>query len=299
MLLDEAGEIGRERRPDARLGKLAQIVDRAVDRDLERLAGMGVEHRHRPPAAEIGGDGLERALGGGEADSHRRPVAGRGDERFEPLEAEGEMDAALVAGERMDLVDDEVTNLAQAVARPRGEEQVERLGRGAKDMRRALGELGALARRGVAGAQPDPQLGRGQAEPRRRLPHPRQRQLEVAVEIVRQRLERRDVEDLNPVEARARVSSAATRSRQKRNAARVFPDPVGASRSVCSPRAIAGQPSACGGDGAAKVASNQARVGAENEASGESTGTELRLTAAPWRRHAARHDRPADGGATR
>src|SRR6185503_16384759 len=47
-----------------------------------------------------------------------------------------------------------------------------------------------------------------------------------------------------------------TRSIAHRNAVSVLPLPVGARMSVESPRAIAGQPCACGGVGAAKLARN-------------------------------------------
>ena len=46
-----------------------------------------------------------------------------------------------------------------------------------------------------------------------------------------------------------------------RNAASVFPEPVGAWISVWPPAAIAGQPSAWAGVGPANVRSNQERVG--------------------------------------
>src|SRR5919198_6082164 len=53
----------------------------------------------------------------------------------------------------------------------------------------------------------------------------------------------------------------------KRKAASVFPEPVGAWISVCSPEAIAGQPSFCAGVGSAKAPSNQARVREEKTSS--------------------------------
>ena len=56
-----------------------------------------------------------------------------------------------------------------------------------------------------------------------------------------------------------------------KNAARVLPVPVGAHTSVWSPAAMAGQPSAWGGVGAAKADANQARVGSENAARGSAT----------------------------
>jgi hypothetical protein len=46
----------------------------------------------------------------------------------------------------------------------------------------------------------------------------------------------------------------------ERNAASVFPEPVGAWMRTWPPAAIAGQPFACAGVGAAKFRSNHARV---------------------------------------
>src|SRR5437763_9317411 len=67
----------------------------------------------------------------------------------------------------------------------------------------------------------------------------------------------------------ATVPSAAVRSMAHRNAASVFPDPVGATTSVFSPRAIAAHAPDWAGVGSAKASANQARVRSENEASGE------------------------------
>jgi hypothetical protein len=55
-----------------------------------------------------------------------------------------------------------------------------------------------------------------------------------------------------------------------RNAASVFPDPVGAQINALRPDAIAGQPPACAGVGAANEDSNHARTGVENDASASS-----------------------------
>lgn len=74
-----------------------------------------------------------------------------------------------------------------------------------------------------------------------------------------------------------------------KNAASVFPDPVGAQIRVCSPAAIAGQPCAWAAVGSAKVERNQSAAagvkgvsesvgGAESEREEErrGTGTEYR-----------------------
>ena len=62
--------------------------------------------------------------------------------------------------------------------------------------------------------------------------------------------------------------SAASRSIAHRNAANVFPDPVGAMTSVLSPSAIADHASACASVGAAKVPLNHSLVRALNRESG-------------------------------
>jgi len=66
--------------------------------------------------------------------------------------------------------------------------------------------------------------------------------------------------------------SVISRSRHQRNAARVLPLPVGAQMSVCSPRAMAGQPCACAAVGASKAERNQSRVAGWNGASGSAWG---------------------------
>src|SRR5256885_13370202 len=66
------------------------------------------------------------------------------------------------------------------------------------------------------------------------------------------------------------------RSIAARNAARVLPEPVGASTSTLSPSAIAGQASSCARVGAWNVDSNHARVAGLNVASGSlPTDTEV------------------------
>ena len=56
----------------------------------------------------------------------------------------------------------------------------------------------------------------------------------------------------------------ASRSIDQRNAESVLPEPVGATTRACRPAAIASQAPTWAGVGAAKAASNQARVGSLN-----------------------------------
>ena len=88
-----------------------------------------------------------------------------------------------------------------------------------------------------------------------------ERALEVALNVVVQRLERRDVEDLHRVGERLRAApSTMSWFSSQRNAASVLPVPVGARMSVCAPLAIAGHPSRCGALGAPSVSRNHART---------------------------------------
>src|ERR671918_2415184 len=65
-----------------------------------------------------------------------------------------------------------------------------------------------------------------------------------------------------------RSGSTARRSIPHRNAASVFPDPVGAHISVLAPDAIAGQPRSWAGVGASNEASNQRLTSSLNRARG-------------------------------
>ena len=80
---------------------------------------------------------------------------------------------------------------------------------------------------------------------------------------------------------RSRVSgggSNISRLMHQRNPVSVLPLPVGASSSVLSPRAMAGQPCACGGVGASNDASNQLRHNRVEEVA------ERRVVIRGWRR---------------
>ena len=82
------------------------------------------------------------------------------DQPIEPLEREREVRAALVAGDRVDLVDDHRAQLAERrAALLGGQQDVQRLRRGDEDVRRPLRHLRALAGRRVAGAHRDADLG--------------------------------------------------------------------------------------------------------------------------------------------
>ena len=98
---------------------------------------------------------------------------------------EREMRAALRAGDGVHLVEDQRLDAAERLARLRGEQQEERLGRRDQDVRRLLD---ASARRSFCGVSPV------RTPTRSSELEPGERPAQVALDVVVQRLERRDVE---------------------------------------------------------------------------------------------------------
>ncbi len=221
-------------RPCAELG---HVVDRDDDLDVERLARPGVDDRDRPRSggrlpAEEPRDLLERPLRRRQADPLRRLVR----DGLEPLERERQVRAALGARERVDLVDDDRRGRRAAISRaPRGEHQVERLGRRDQDVGRARGDAPALLGRRVAGAHRRRSAGAA-STPRRSAAQADagERRAQVLLDVDGERPERRDVEDAAALLRRA-GAVRASRSSAHRNAASVLPEPVGARISVWSP----------------------------------------------------------------
>ena len=144
------------------------------------------------PAADLG----ERPLRGREAD----PLEGLLDDPLEPLERDGEVRAALRPGDRVHLVEDHRLDGLQQLAAARGEQQVQRLGRRDQDVGRRAEHPLAVALRRVARPHAD----------RERRADPGERAAEVALDVVVERLERRDVEQ---PEAFARRRRSAGRCR--------------------------------------------------------------------------------------
>ena len=176
------------------------VVDRDDDLEVERLARAGIDDRHlaaRPGPAEEPGDRLERPLRGGQPDPLHGLGVGVGacPKCLEALEAEGQMRPALRAGDGVDLVDDDVLDAAQDLAGRAGQHQVERFGGRDQDVRRAAGDLAPVLGRRVAGPAGDRDVGHGLAEALRGQGDAGQRGAQVALDVVGQRLERRDVQD--------------------------------------------------------------------------------------------------------
>jgi hypothetical protein len=193
MLRDEAGKLVIDGRPDVprhhRFERGARHHDRKVAfahmTAVDDLAGdVG------PGAGQEARDLLDRLLCGRQPDA----LHGLCRQGVEPLQRQREMRAALGARDRMDLVDDHRARGRQHPATGlAGEQQVQRLGCGHEDMRRQPSHRCALRLRGVAGANLGADLACRHAEPRELRTDPGQRLLEIALDVVRQRLERRHV----------------------------------------------------------------------------------------------------------
>ena len=225
VLLDELEDRRVDRRPDRagvrlvagvhldavlhhRLGELvrrpelAQVLDRHDHLEIEVLARAGVDELDRAIAGDEAADLLERALRRREADPLRRLV----EQRVEALERESKVGAALGARDGVHLVDDHRVDRAQRLARLRGQHQEERLGRRDQDVRRLLHQLAPLFLRRVAGADADAEVGLD----------PGERPAEVALHVVVERLQRRDVEEAQALAGRRIEPVDAVEKRGKR-----------------------------------------------------------------------------------
>ena len=155
-------------------------LDGHLDLQVQRLADARVDDGARAPRPDHeAADLLERVLRRREADALVLV------ELRHALERQRGVAAALRRGDRVDLVHDRPLHALEHVARLRGEDEVERLRRRDEDVRRAAAHRLALALRRVAGADRDLDVG----------PDAAQRRPQVALDVVGQRLERRDVDE--------------------------------------------------------------------------------------------------------
>ena len=113
------------------------------------------------------------------------------------------MGAALRAGDGVHLVEDQRVDAAEQLACARGEQEEERLGRRDQDVRRLAEHRRALLLRRVARPYGDAEL-RAEAG---------ERPAQVPLDVVVERLERRDVED---AEALSRLGGEPVDRREER-----------------------------------------------------------------------------------
>ena len=155
--------------------------------DVDHAAALRVHTAPGEETRHVGNGGLGR----GQTDPREAPTA----QRIEALEGECEVRSALVRCQRVDLVDDRHRGSGQhAPARRRTEQDVERLRRGHQDVRRSPCLTRALRRRRVAGAYggaDDRVLDACRVQPRE---NPGERFLQIALDVVGERLQRRYVD---------------------------------------------------------------------------------------------------------
>ena len=132
------------------------------------------------------------------------------------------MGAALRPGDGVHLVEDQRVDAAQQLARARREQEEERLRRRDQDVRRLAEHRRALLLRRVAGADGDAEL----------RPEPGERPAEVPLDVVVERLERRDVEHAQPDVRRSREPVDRRQERRERlpRAGRRLDEDVSAAR---------------------------------------------------------------------
>ena len=184
---------------------------RHLDREIAGTDVPGIDDRAIVALAAVAfadqktRDLLDRLLRGRQADARRRLRR----QRCQPLERQREMAAALVARQRMDLVDDDRPRRRQHLpARLGAEQHVERLGRRDDDVRRPLAHARALGLRRVAGADQRADLDVRQIERLQLFADTGERQRQVLLDVVGQRLQRRNVDDQRLVGQR-RLDAAA------------------------------------------------------------------------------------------
>ena len=131
-----------------------------------------------------------RLVGPSPSWSCRRPP-----QALEAFEAQGQVGAALGAGDRVDLVDDHVLDALEDLAGLAGQQEVQALGGRDEDVRRVANEVAALVGGGVAGARGDRDAGRLVAQAGGLVGDAGEGGAEVALDVVGQRLQRADVED--------------------------------------------------------------------------------------------------------
>src|SRR5438046_1838595 len=125
-------------------------------------------------------------------------------EVLEPFERQRQVAPPLVARHGVDLVHDHGAYAAQHLAGALGcEDEIEGLGRGDENMRGPPHHLLALRARRVAGPHQRADLHIRQAQRFERTADPGERLRQILLDVVGERLERRDVHDLRAVRDRA------------------------------------------------------------------------------------------------
>ena len=188
------GDLAEDRaRGLARSGR-RRFQGRHAHLDLEVWCGRRVDDGHRAIASEEFRHALEGPRRGGQPDSLRILL---GDDR-QSFEAQRQVGSALRSGERVDLVHDDRVNGVKVLASLGAEQEEQRFRRRDEDLGRVLRLPPALFLRSVARTHVDSQGSIRFIGALREPSDPDERCAQVPLDVVGQRLQRRDVDDSDP-----------------------------------------------------------------------------------------------------
>ena len=216
MLARELGKPQVDLPPDIARHDRFERGRRNLDREvaLARVSGIddGAARGRHLRAHEKARDFLDRLLRCGQAHTRRRCCR----QCSKALERKREMAAALVGRERVDFVDDHGARGREHRASGIGAEQhIERFGRGDDNVRWPAPHARTLALRRIAGAHERANFDVPIAERCELGANARERRFEIALDVVGERLQRRDVDDAGFVRQRA-LDTAAHESVDRR-----------------------------------------------------------------------------------
>ncbi len=192
MLQDERGDAIVNLAPHLVGGDRPQFALRHFDGDVQAPPVACIHDHGRGPVTpgEKLREHLDGPLRGGKADADRRAR----EESFEPLERKRQMRAAFIVGDGMDFIHDHRFDIAQDGAAALGRQKdIERFWSGNQNMRRPHQHFAPFVHQGVAGAHADADFGHQQATFGGFTKNFAQRELEIFLDVVAQRLQRRDV----------------------------------------------------------------------------------------------------------
>ncbi len=200
MRTDELTEPALDGRPGCAGGHWPRPLKGHENLQVERFAVASVDDRHRPrfephlragagrdaAAPKVARDLIERPLSGRESHTDETSRV----DRLQTLQQQGEEHTSLVGAERVDFINDHVRERPQGLACPTGQHQVERLGRGDQDVGGLADELLPVGRGRVAAPNRDRERGQLRIGSSCRLQDPLERDLEVAIDVLVQGLQR-------------------------------------------------------------------------------------------------------------
>ncbi len=188
VLLDELGDAVEDVGHLLGGGDGFELAVGQLERQVEvALVARVDDGRQRTITDEQARDSFDGTLGRREPDPGRAFVA----DGLQPFECDGEVGAALIASDGVDLVDDDGLDGVEPLTAFRARhEEVERFGGGDYEVRRLAQHRGALRARRVTGADRDAQVRGGEAELGSDVGDLGEGSLQVLGDVDRERFER-------------------------------------------------------------------------------------------------------------